>query len=75
MPKLNILGWRRGLLKISMTHVLREHLPLGLRDAKDCVDNVLDGKVVSFSLDDLAKGGDLAKALEDVGAIVEIESG
>ncbi len=75
MPKLNIIGWRKGLLKISMTHVLREHLPLGLREAKDCVDNVLDGQVVSFSLDDLAQAEALAKSLEAVGAVVEIESG
>ena len=75
MPKLNIIGWRKGLLKISMTHVLREHLPLGLREAKDCVDNVLDGQVVSFSLDDLAQAEALAKSLEAVGAIVEIEAG
>jgi ribosomal protein L7/L12 len=75
MPKLNIIGWRKGLLKISMSHVLREHLPLGLREAKECVDDVLDGKSVSFSFDDLAKAEALAKALEEVGAIVEAESG
>ena len=75
MPKLNITGWRKGLLKISMSHVLREHLSLGLREAKECVDDVLDGKVVSFSLDDLAKAEALAKALEEIGAIVEVESG
>ncbi|MGI8566868.1 MAG: ribosomal protein L7/L12 [Pyrinomonadaceae bacterium] len=74
MLKLNIIGWRKGLLKISMTHVLREHLPLGMREAKDCVDNILDGQVVSFSLNDFAKAEALAKALEDVGAIVEIEA-
>ena len=74
MPKLRIIGWREGLLKISMTRVLREQLLLGLREAKECVDNVLDGRVVSFSLDDLAEAEALAKALEEVGAIVEVES-
>ena len=74
MPKLNIIGWRKGLLKISMSHILREYLPLGLREAKDCVDDVLDGKVISFRLDDLAKVEALAKALEEMGAIVEVES-
>jgi ribosomal protein L7/L12 len=73
MLKLNIVGWR-GLLKISMNHVLQEHLSLGLKDAKDCVDDVLAGKVVSFSLENSARADLLVKALEDVGAVVEIES-
>jgi len=74
MLKLNIVGWREGLLKISMNHVLQEHLSLGLKDSKDCVDDVLAGNVVSFTLENSAKADVLVKALEDVGAILEIES-
>jgi ribosomal protein L7/L12 len=74
MLKLNIVGWREGLQKISMNHVLQEHLSLGLKDAKDCVDNVLAGKDVSFTLENSTRANLLVKALEDVGAIVEIES-
>jgi ribosomal protein L7/L12 len=74
MLKLNIVGWQEGLLKIPMTHVLQEHLSLGLTDAKGCVDDVLAGNVVSFTLEDSASSELLAKALTDVGAIVEIES-
>jgi len=72
--KLNIVGWREGLLKISMNHVLQEHLSLGLKDAKDCVDGVLAGKPVSFTLEDSVSAELVANALADVGAIVEIES-
>jgi ribosomal protein L7/L12 len=75
MLKLNIVGWREGLLKISMTHVLQGYLSLSLKDAKDCVDDVLVGKVVSFTLENSARADLLVKALTDVGAIVEIESG
>ena len=74
MLKLNIVGWRKGLLKISMSHVLQEQLSLGLKDSKDCIDDVLAGKVVSFTLENSAKADVLVKALEDVGAIIEIES-
>ncbi|MCA1592271.1 MAG: ribosomal protein L7/L12 [Acidobacteria bacterium] len=74
MPKLNIIGWRVGLQKISMNHILRERLQLGLKDAKGYVDDVLAGKLVSFALEDSATAETLAKALEDVGAIVEIEA-
>jgi ribosomal protein L7/L12 len=74
MPKLHIVGWRDGLQKISMNHVLREHLSLGLKDAKGSVDDVLVGKLVSFTLEDSATAESLAQALGDVGAIVEIEA-
>ena len=74
MLMLKIVGWREGLRKISMNDVFREHLSLTLSDAKDCVDDVLAGKVVSLTLENSASGDVLAKALEEVGAIVEIES-
>ena len=73
MPKLNIVGWREGLLKISMTQVLHERLPLSVKDAKGCVDDVLDGKVISFELGDRAEAESLSNALKEVGATVEIE--
>lgn len=73
MLKVNIVGWREGLMKISMTHVLREHLSLGLKDAKACVDDVLVGKFVSLSLENSVRADLLATALEEVGAIVEVE--
>jgi ribosomal protein L7/L12 len=63
MLKLNIVGWRDGLLKISMNHVLQEHLSLGLKDAKDCVDNGLAGKVVSFTLENSARAERLVKSI------------
>ena len=74
MPRLNIIGWRTGLQKIPMSHVLREHLPLSLKDAKGYVDAVLAGQIVSFTLDDSASAAALAQALKDVGAVVTVES-
>jgi ribosomal protein L7/L12 len=72
MPRLNITGWRVGLKKISMTHALQEHLGLGLKDAKGAVDKVANGEAVSFVLEEPDKAEALAKALEAVGAIVEL---
>ncbi len=74
MRNLTIVGWREGMLKISMSHVLREHLSLGMKAAKDCVDDVIAGRIVSFRLEDSAKAQFLAIALEEVGAIVSVES-
>jgi ribosomal protein L7/L12 len=75
MRKLKIVGWREGLLKVSMVNVLREHLSLTLRDAKATVDAVVDGETVSFTLDDGIDAGALREELERIGAIVELEDG
>ena len=74
MPKLNIVGWRKGLLKISMVHILQERLSLSLTDAKSAVDAVAAGKTVSFTLDNLHDATALRDELECIGAIVELET-
>jgi len=74
MPKLNIVGWREGLLKISMTHLLQEHLSLAMTDAKATVDAVLAGQTVSFTLDNEVNATTLRDELERIGAIVELET-
>jgi hypothetical protein len=74
MRKLNIIGWREGLLKISMTHLLQEHLSLTLTDAKATVDAVVAGQTVSFILDTEIDPTLLRDQLEHIGAIVELES-
>ncbi len=74
MPKLKIIGWRYGLQKITMTKTLQARLSLGLREAKQCTDDVLDGKTVSFEIDNLATAKELADALDKISAVVEIES-
>lgn len=73
MHKLKIIGWRYGLQKITLTKTLQAKLSLGLREAKQCTDDVLDGKTVSFELDDLTAAKELADALDKIGAVVELE--
>lgn len=75
MPKVSITGWRGGLLKTSLIQVLREHLQLGVREAEECAERVLDGRVMPFSVENLDGAQALAKALEEVGAIAEVEAG
>jgi ribosomal protein L7/L12 len=74
MPKLNIVGWREGLLKISMVHVLQDHLSLSLTEAKATVDAIAAGKRVSFPLNPSVDAAALRAELERVGAIVELQT-
>jgi ribosomal protein L7/L12 len=75
MPKLTIVGWREGLLKISMVHILQDHLSLSLTDAKATVDAIAAGQTVSFILNHQVDAAALRDELERVGAIVELETG
>lgn len=74
MPKLNIIGFKYGLQKITMTKIIREKRSLGLSEAKRCTDDVIEGKIVSFEFEDLASARELANALENIGAVVEIKA-
>jgi ribosomal protein L7/L12 len=74
MSKLNIVGWREGLLKISMVDVLRNHLSLSLTDAKATVDAIVAGKTASFPLNPSVDAAALRDELERVGAIVELQT-
>ena len=74
MPKLKIVGAKYGLQKIEMTKIIRANQSLGLAEAKRCTDDVLEGKVVSFEFDNLEAAKELADALENIGAVVEVEA-
>lgn len=71
MVRLSIVGWREGLLKVSMTKLLQEHLGIGLREAKQATDAVLEGRIICYELEE-SQAEALAKALDNVGAIIEI---
>jgi len=71
MPEVVIVGCQ-GLQKVAMTKLLRAGLSLSLPDAKNCTDDVLDGKAVAFNVEDIEAAEALAGALENLGAVVEI---
>ena len=73
MPKLKIVSWKTELKKISMTQILRIEIFPNLIEAKNCTDNVLAGKKVEFNTKDEEKVKRLAKDLEEIGAIVQVE--
>jgi len=73
MPKLEIVGWRRGVLTISAMKILKNHLSLNLKEAYDCVNDMVGGTIVSFPLGSSADAEALRVELEEVGVIVQIE--
>ncbi len=57
-----------------MTKIIREKRSIGLSEAKRCTDDVLDGKIVLFEFEDFEPAKELADALENIGAVVELEA-
>lgn len=76
MPWLNITGWREGMQKVSATEVLRDHLGLGLAEAKGLVDAILDGCELRLEVDADVAVEELAAALQALGvdAVAEPEA-
>ncbi len=75
MAQVRITGWRYGLKKVSMTTTIRDALGLGLAEAKQCTNRVLDGEVVVLDLPDREAAIALADALHELGADVEVADG
>ena len=72
MIQVRITGWRYGLQKVSMTTTIREALGLGLAEAKQVTDRVLDGKTAVLIAPDRETAVALADALWALGADAEV---
>jgi ribosomal protein L7/L12 len=57
-----------------MTKLLQEHLGVSLQEAKRATDDVLGGRPIAYNLEE-SQAKALAKALESVGAVIEIRDG
>jgi hypothetical protein len=64
LNSVDVVGWRVGADKVAAVQALREHSSLGLADAKDAVDSVLDGRPVRIKTNDANGALDLAAVLE-----------
>ena len=72
MPTIQITGWREGLRKISLTHVLQQEAGLSMAAAKACTDRVLEGETVSVTLPDVQAARHVATRLTELGAVVQV---
>jgi ribosomal protein L7/L12 len=48
LREVRLVGWERGILKVSATKVVRHFSGLGLADSKGRVDRLLEGEAVSI---------------------------
>lgn len=52
MARIVYKSWKVGLEKVSLTKLQMSYLGLSLKESKTNVDNLLDGKEISFQIND-----------------------
>ncbi|WP_041258102.1 hypothetical protein [Fibrella aestuarina] len=62
-------GCRKGFAKISSTHMFRTYFSLGLKQAKETTDKLLDGECFTFSLGESQDAEEVVDAFLKIGAI------
>ena len=73
MVSVHIVGWRRGLRKVSVTQLLNDQLGCGLAEAKRCTERLLDGQLVVLDLLDGTSAAALVRALDALGADAHVD--
>ena len=68
------LGWRTGLQTIPLILLIRDIAKLGLRDAKEFVESILEGKTMCLSFNDILVAENLRQMADDLGAVATLES-
>ncbi len=68
MTRAELTGWREGLNKVRLNHLLRQYGGLGLADAKEAVDRLLSGERVAVACADEKAARSFCEQATSVGA-------
>jgi ribosomal protein L7/L12 len=69
MTTVKLSGWREGLSKVQLNHLLRSHTGCGLGDAKHAVDQLLAGETLVYEFSEPGAALDFRRSAEAVGAV------
>jgi hypothetical protein len=75
MSRVLLTGWKAGLNKVELTTVLRRHAAVGLAQAKQWVDQLLDGQAVAIACRDDEAALQLLESARSLGALGTVETG
>jgi hypothetical protein len=64
-----ITGWREGLNKVELNHLLRRHAGCGLGAAKRAVDQLLAGEPLTYEFPDGESASAFRRSASAVGAV------
>jgi hypothetical protein len=69
MTTVTITGWREGLNKVGLNHLLRRHAGCGLGEAKRAVDQLLAGESLAYEFPDGESASAFRRSASAVGAV------
>jgi hypothetical protein len=69
MITVTITGWRDGLNKVELNHLLRRHAGCGLGEAKRAVDQLLAGEPLTYEFPDGESASAFQRSASAVGAV------
>jgi hypothetical protein len=69
MTTVKISGWRDGLNKVQLNHLLRQHTGCRLGEAKNAVDQLLAGESLAYEFSDSESASNFRRSAEAVGAV------
>jgi hypothetical protein len=69
MTTVTITGWREGLNKVQLNHLLRQHAGCGLGEAKLAVDELLAGETLRYEFPDGESASSFCRAADAIGAV------
>jgi len=68
MTTVTITGWREGLNKVQLNHLLRQHAGFGLGEAKRAVDELLAGETLRYEFPDDESASTFHQSADAIGA-------
>jgi hypothetical protein len=69
MTTVTITGWREGLNKVQLNHLLRQHAGCGLGEAKRAVDQLLAGEPLRYEFPDGTSASAFRQSANAIGAV------
>jgi hypothetical protein len=75
MTRVTITGWREGLNKIQLNHLLRQHTQCRLGEAKSAVDELLAGGSLTYEFPDDETASAFCQSASAVGAVCSMAPG
>ncbi len=72
MAKVIMKSWRYGLEKVNLTKLQKDMLGMGLKDSKDNVDALLEGKEVILEIEDNVLAEEFYIKIEKIGVNAEL---
>ncbi len=73
MVRVQLNGWKRGLLTIALIKLIKAQAELSLSVAKNHVDRLLNGEIIVLEFADLGLANAFLKDARSLGAIGESE--